>query len=347
MPRRGRDLSRVTLRRKGRMPTWLSVTWRVGFTVGLVVLAITVHWIERDGLRDNYDGSVSLLDVVYFTMISITTTGYGDITPVSNQARLFDALIVTPIRVFIVLIFLGTAYSLFIRRTWDRWRMALIQHNLRDHIIIAGYGETGSRAVEELLARGVDAAYIVVVDRNEAVLETPRAMGCAIIDGDATRDETLAAVRIDRARALIISAGIDDTSILVSLTARHLAPDIRISISIKNGDNELLARQAGATTVINPVNFAGLLLAGSSEGEHIADYLADLASSDGRVRLGQRAVRLDELDKPLSAIESGLGVRMYRQGKPFGFWEAEARSLRLGDIIVEILPTVGREAETS
>src|SRR3546814_4873555 len=97
-----------------------------------------------------------------------------------------------------------------------------------------------------------------------------------------------------RARAIIVSAGSDDTSILITLTARHLAHDIPISVTVRNSDNELLARQAGATTVINPVSFAGLLLAGSTHGEHIADYLADLATSSGRVQLAERMIGPDE-----------------------------------------------------
>src|SRR3546814_18412312 len=98
-------------------------------------------------------------------MFSVTTTGYGDIAPVSDQARLFDALIVTPIRIFAVLIFLGTAYSFVFKRTWDRWRMAIIQRNLHDHIVVAGYGTSGNQAVDELIARGTDASCIVEIGR--------------------------------------------------------------------------------------------------------------------------------------------------------------------------------------
>src|SRR3546814_19472620 len=95
-----------------------------------------------------------------------------------------------------------------------------------------------------------------------------------------------------------VSAGSDDTSILITLTARHLAHDIPISVTVRNSDNELLARQAGAPTVINPVSFAGLLLAGSTHGEHIADYLADLATTSGRVQLAARLTGPDEHGKP-------------------------------------------------
>jgi voltage-gated potassium channel len=335
----------VTLRRKSPLPIWAQLAWRATLVVGLLVFAISVHWFERDGLKDNLDNQVSFLDVIYFTMISITTTGYGDIVPVTPQTRMFDALIVTPIRIFFVLIFIGTAYTFVFRRTWDKWRMEKLQKNLCDHIVVAGFGTSGSEAVDELLALGVKAEDIVVIDANEEALERAESLGCAVLEGDATRDKTLQAVRVQTARSMIISAGRDDTSILMTLTARHLAPKLPISVAVRNEDNELLARQAGATTVINPVSFAGLLLAGSTHGEHIADYIADLASSSGRVRLAQRVVSGDECGQPLSALARGLGVRIYRDGRPYGFWEPEARSLMAGDCIVEILPTSETERE--
>jgi voltage-gated potassium channel len=317
----------------------------VGLVLGLLLLAVAIHWLEREGLKDSHDGQVSFIDVIYFTMISITTTGYGDIVPISDRARMFDAFVVTPIRIFFVLIFIGTAYTFVFRRTWDRWRMERIQKNLTDHIIIAGFGTSGAEALDELLALDADPTQIVVIDPSEAALERPLSLGCATLEADATRDKTLQAVRVEEAKAIIISAGRDDTSILITLTARHLAPKLKISVAVRNEDNELLARQAGATTVINPVSFAGLLLAGSTQGAHISDYIADLASSHGRVRLAERAILPEECGKPLSALAKGLGVRVYRDGKPYGFWEPEARSLMPGDCIVEILPTSEREAE--
>jgi voltage-gated potassium channel len=345
MRRRGPD--EVTLRRQSRLPVWLQIAWRVGLVLGLLALAIGVHWFERDGLSDSHDGHVSFIDVIYFTMISITTTGYGDIVPVSDRARMFDALVVTPIRIFFVLIFIGTAYTFILRRTWDKWRMERLRKNLCGHVVVAGFGTSGSEAVDELIARGCDPAGIVVVDGDEEALERAKSLGCAVAEADATRDKTLQAVNIGQARAMIVSAGRDDTSILITLTARHIAPNLHISIVIRNEDNELLARQAGATTVINPVSFAGLLLAGSTEGAHLSDYIADLASSNGRVKLAERVITEAECGMPLAALAQGLGVRIYRDGIPYGFWEPEAKALMPGDCIVEILPTTETEAELS
>lgn len=336
------DLRYETLQRNSRTPVWLSIGWRVLFVLALVGIAVGVHWIDRTGLRDNYDGHVSFIDVIYFTMISITTTGYGDIAPVSERARLFDALIVTPIRVFVVLVFLGTAYNFVFKRTWDKWRMKLIQKNLHDHIVVCGFGTSGSESVQELLARGTDAREIVVIDTSPIALERAAACGCAVIEADATRDETLKAVKIDRARNVIVSAGRDDTSILIVLTVRHLADTVPISVLVRAEDNEILARQAGATTVINPVSFAGLLLAGSCHGPHIADYMADLAATDGSVKLTERPVSADEVGKPLAAIGDGIGVRIYRGGEPIPFWHPDARTLEAGDTILAIVRGDGR-----
>ena len=335
----------LRLRRKSRTSPWISLLWRVALVIGLLVFVVAVHWFEREGIRDNHDGHVSFVDVIYFTMVSITTTGYGDIVPISDHTRTFDALVVTPIRIFFVLIFLGTAYQFVLRKTWDKWVMAQIQKRLQDHIILVGYGTSGREAVDELIARGTEPHCIVVIDIDPSAVEAAEAVGCTVLEGDATRDETLQAVQVSRARVLIVAAGRDDTTILVCLTGRHMAPDLKITAAVLAEDNELLARQAGATTVINPVSFAGLLLAGSAQGPTIADYIADLASSHGRVRLAERDARPEEYGSPLSAITTGLGVRVYRDGRPIGFWEAEAREIRQGDRIIEIVPSVAREMD--
>ncbi len=345
--RKSRNISDyLTLRRRSSLPIWLDIAWRVLFVLGLIGMAVAVHWFDRNGLQDSYDGDVSFLDVVYFTMISITTTGYGDIVPVTERARMFDALVVTPIRIFVVLIFVGTAYNFVFKRTWDNWRMKIIQNNLHDHIVIAGFGTSGREAVQELIARGTKPEEIVVVDPFDEALAQAEKLGCAVINGDATRDVTLMNVKISRARSMIVSAGRDDTSILIVLTARHLAYHLPISVSVRAADNEMLARQAGATTVINPVSFAGLLLAGSCEGAKISDYLSDLASATGRVKLVQRTVDEDEVGLAMKDIvKEGLGVRIYRDNNMYGFWEDEAKKLEAGDIIVEIMPGNGSEKD--
>jgi voltage-gated potassium channel len=311
----------------------------------LIFIVVMAHWLDRDGLVDNHDGKISFLDVVYFTMISITTTGFGDIAPVSDRARLVEAVIVTPIRFAVIFIFVGTAYNFLIKKSWETWRMARIQERLTGHIVALGFGVSGAQAVEELIARGADPEAIVVLDPDPKRLAQAEAFGCNVMQGDATRDQTLMALQIDRAGAVLVSAGRDDTSILIVLTVRHLAPEVPISVVVRAEDNETLARQAGADNVINPVRFTGLLLAGSAEGAHVAEYLADLASVSGRVQLLERPAKPDEIGRPLDQLASGgKGLRIYRDGVAIGFWEPAAREIRAGDMIVEIMPTCAIES---
>jgi voltage-gated potassium channel len=298
---------------------------------------ITIHWIERDGLRDNHDNHVSFVDVIYFTMISATTTGFGDIVPVSERARLFDAFVVTPARIFFILILAGTAYTFVLKNTWNRWLMRIIQRNLHDHIVIAGHGVSNAKALEELLARGQDARRIVVIDTNQESLQRASECGVAVLEGDASRDETLQAARLDRAKALLVSAGRDDSNILIVLTARKLAPNLKISVTIRESDNEDIAKQAGADTVINPVSFSGLLLASSLQGPHRAEYLADLASTDGEVMLRERIVEPHEVGRSPDEICTGQAVRLIRDGRPHGPRDVMFAKLQLGDRVLEII----------
>lgn len=332
------------LRRAIKVPVWADAGIRLSAALGLVAIVVLIHWSDRSGLVDHHDGHVSFLDVVYFTMISITTTGFGDIAPVSDRSRMIEAVIVTPIRFAVIFIFVGTAYNFLIKHSWEKWHMKRIQQRLDGHIVVLGFGISGSQAVSELIERGTAPDRIVVMDPDTDRLECAEALGCNVIEGDASRDETLVAVRIDRAASVLVSAGRDDASILIVLTVRHLAPEVPISVVVRAEDNENLARQAGANNVINPVRFTGLLLAGSAKGSHIADYLADLASVSGRVQLVEREALPEELGRPLDALASGgRGLRIYRNGVPIGFWEDGARAIQPGDVIVEIAPTCAAE----
>ena len=328
------------LRRAVSLPVWGDLGIRLGLALFLIFFVVMVHWWDREGLVDNLDGHVSFSDIVYFTMISITTTGFGDIVPITDRARLVEAWIVTPIRFAVFFIFVGTAYNFLIKRSWEKWRMARIQEKLSDHVVVLGYGVSGSEAVDELVERGRDPATIVVIDPSEERLAVAEALGCNVMAADATRDDTLNAVRVGAAQRVLVSAGRDDTSILMVLTVRHLAPDVPISVVVRAADNELLARQAGASNVINPVRFTGLLLAGSARGAHISEYLADLASVSGRVQLVERPARPEEFGKSITELSSGgTGLRVYRGGDALGFWEPACQILEEGDVIVEIVPT--------
>jgi voltage-gated potassium channel len=324
-------LQRQTLR------SWHGLAMRIALAIALIGLAFALLWFDRGGLRDNIDGHLTFSDVIYFTMITITTVGYGDIIPISERARLIDAFLITPIRVFLWLIFLGTAAEFLVKRSWENWRMRTIQQTLRDHVVLAGFGSSGQNAMAELLAAGTDVGKIVVIDPNSESIEVAKGLGVATIRGDATRDDVQKAVHIARARSLIISCGRDDTSILTVLTARQLAPEVRIAVAIRNADNEDLAKQAGASVVVNPVSFTGLLLAASSQGEHVAEYLSDLITTPGNVKLRERLATDEEIGQSLKDVSGGRAVRLYRGKKILCPWDPGPPQVQSGDQILEVV----------
>lgn len=215
--------------------------------------------------------------------------------------------------------------------------MRRIQQKLTGHTIVCGFGVSNRQAVCELILRGCDCERIVVIESDDEALAEAEAIGCTVLKGDATRDQILRDARIDSARAVLVSAGRDDTSILIVLTVRALSKTVPVSLVIRNADNESIAHAAGASTVINPVSFTGLLLAGSTHGAHVADYLADLASVDGRVSLQERKATAADIGRPLRSITTGLGVRLYRGGEPHGVWDEESQAIEADDMIVEIV----------
>lgn len=335
-PRKARGFGPV-LSQPATLSLSASLALRVALVLALFAIAVGGHWIERDGLKDQIDGHISFTDVLYFTAVTVTTVGYGDIVPVSDAGRLFDTFVVTPIRLFVWLIFIGTAYGFFLERGWKQVRTRMTQRSLHNHIVVCGYGTSGAAAVDELIGQGVNCDCIVVIDRDASRIDAANDAGAIGIVGDATHDAVLATACVARAARVIVAPSRDDAAALIVLSARRLAPNARISVAVRSAENEDLLHQAGADAIINPVVLGGHLLARAATNGHAVDYIKDLAAAEGRVALCERGVRAEEVGKPLAAITTGLGVRIIRRGTAIGWFDPGAQALEAGDIIVEIV----------
>ncbi|MDP2382806.1 MAG: potassium channel family protein [Nitrospirota bacterium] len=341
--RRGQSEPRVIVTPNAWSPTRTLAT-RLGLTALLFFLVFSLLWWDRDGLRDQIDGEVSFTDVVYFTMITVSTVGYGDIVPVSTRARLIDALIVTPIRFGIWFLFLGTAYQLILRKYMEGYRMAKLQGTLDRHIIICGFGHTGLSTTKELLSRGTRADQIVVVDRDEERVQLAGSLGVAAFQADATHEAVLREAIIDKAKAIIIAAGRDDSSALMLLTARHLNSNVRIIVSAKNEENVKLFKQGGADTIVSPATFGGYIIAAAVDHGHMVHYLDDLLTAGGRVGLIERTVRPDEIGITPANLKPDVLLRLYRGSTILSLSELDQiGQLQAGDILV--LLTSGKKSD--
>ncbi len=327
----------VILQRAPLLSVWQSLAVRALAVLLLVGIALAGHWVDRAGLKDNVDGEISFIDVVYFTAITVTTVGYGDIVPVTPQSRMFDTFVVTPIRIFVWLIFLGTAYNFILRNSWDKIRTRMMRDKLTGHMILCGFGAGGEFAARELIRSGTAPDQIVVVDPQADRVDLALSLGLIAIQGDATSNQTLDAANIACASSVLVSTSRDDAAALVVLSARQLNPHVVISASVRAQENEDLIHQAGATFILNPVRLGGQMLARSATARQAVEYMADLASADGRVMMRERVATQAEIGMRLNALSTGLGTRIVRGGQSIGFWEGDKTIIQPGDVLVEIV----------
>src|SRR3954452_13237452 len=94
---------------------------RVAAAVALILGAVAVIYANLGGYRDDNQDGLTLLDCFYYAVVSLSTTGYGDITPVTEAARLVNVLVITPARVLFLIILVGTALEVLT----DRYRNSL------------------------------------------------------------------------------------------------------------------------------------------------------------------------------------------------------------------------------
>ena len=181
----------------------------------------------------------SVLDAAYMTVLTLTTVGYEEVHPLSSGGRVFSIfLMVTGVGVAMYAV---TAiarrvveegvFREFLRRRRMRTRMA----GMREHVIVCGYGSVGRQVAATLAREEVDA---VVLDRDPQVAEELAEQGLPYVQGDATRDEALAAAGVTRARALVAATGNDSDNVLITLSARALNPSLTIVSRTGLGENE-------------------------------------------------------------------------------------------------------------
>jgi len=120
---------------------------RLGIAAGLVLIVSVITYLDREGFRDGSGGEIDALDALYFGAVSVTSTGYGDITPVSDGARLVNVLVVMPAGVLFLVILVSTTLEVLADRTRTHYREQRWRKTLRDHIIVCGYGVKGQAAI--------------------------------------------------------------------------------------------------------------------------------------------------------------------------------------------------------
>jgi len=312
---------------------------RLAFVLLLIAITILVLWSDRDGLNDNaHPGRpLTLLDVSYYTVVTLTTVGYGDIVPVSRRARLIATVLITPIRIAVLILFIGTAYELAIQRYREAYQMRRLRNRLSGHIIVCGYGVKGHATVAELLSFGCRPRDIVIIDSDPDTAEDAASEGIASLRGDATSEAALRAAVIEKAATVIVDVDRDDTAVLICLTAKNLNSAVRIVAAAKEAENVPLVYQSGADVVVAPPIAGGRLLAIATRLTHAPRLIDDILTFGRGLDVGERPVAPAEAGRTASDLPDLAGklvIGAYHAGRIITFAELPGLPLQAGDVLV-------------
>ncbi|MCX8554056.1 MULTISPECIES: potassium channel family protein [Mycolicibacterium] len=308
---------------------------RVIYALLVLAAAVLVVYLDRDGYRDAQENEMSLLDCIYYATVSLSTTGYGDITPLTPSARLVNVLVITPMRIAFLIVLIGTTVETLTTQSRQALKIQRWRSTVRNHTIVVGYGTKGRTAVQAMVGDEVAPGDIVVVDENPAALDRARAAGLVTVVGDATKSEVLRLAGAQHAKSIVVATDKDATAVLVTLTAREVAPKAKIVASAREAENQHLLRQSGADSTVVSSETAGRLLGIATQTPSVVEMVEDLLTPDAGFAISEREVEVKELGgSPRHLADIVLGV--VRDGQLLRVDAPEVDALAAGDRLLYI-----------
>jgi voltage-gated potassium channel len=315
---------------------------RLVLAVALIVLVALVAYLDRDGYVDPEDDDLSVLDAFYYSTVSITTTGYGDIRPVSDSARLLTTLVVTPARVLFLILLVGTTLEVLAERSREAFRLSRWRRTLNGHTIICGFGTKGRMAAETMIRKGTPPAALLAIDPRPDARARATGMGLAALAGDASTTDVLREAGVEQAAAVVVAVDRDDAAVLVTLTARELNADATIVAAVREEENAHLLHHGGAQSVITSSGAAGRLLGVATSEPKVTEVLEDLLSVGEGLDIVERPVGPGDAGRLEHVQGSALVVAVIRDGELLRFDDPGAQQVREGDRLVCLCSMSGK-----
>lgn len=334
-PRSWRDVALVSLpQRQGRSPV-RELLRRIVMAMLLLVASTMIIWFDRGSYVDNVAGDgVSFIDALYYSTVTVTTTGYGDITPLAPHARLINAVLVTPLRIAFLVLLVGTTLEVLANEGRRGMRDSAWRKTMRNHTVVIGYGTKGRSAVATLLRHGISTDKIVVIDDDASAVTSANHDSLAAFLGDATERDLLRRAEITKAREVIITLDRDATAILTVLTVRQLNPRARIVVAVREQDNVPLLRQSGADQVVTSSDAVGRLMGLSSVNPHVGAVMEDLLSSGEGLEVLERQITADEVGLSPQQIQGERVLAVVRNDTLRRYFDSTVSTLQAGDRLV-------------
>ena len=253
----------------------MEVVNRIKLSILTMILLILIY-----ALVMMYLEGLSFTNALYFSIVTISTVGYGDITPTTELGKVVSSIYIL-CGVGIGLYALGNVAEFFVSgyfKKTDRMRkMEKRIKNLKDHYIICGYGKCGRVVTKKLRRSG---AKYVVIDINEKILEEEleNNPNFNYIVGDATHDEVLIKAGIKKAKGLISAVSRDSDNVYITLSAKRLNPNVFVVAKAEEKVSMDKLLIAGADRVVSPYVIGGLRMAALALKVDILDFISTFMS---------------------------------------------------------------------
>ncbi len=217
-----------------------------------------------------------LVDAIFMTAISLTTTGYGEIHPLTPAGKLFTIfLLLFGVGLFVYAI--GTLSEAVveghIEGYFKKRKMTKTITALRNHFIVCGYGRIGRVIAETITSGGPP---VVVIEKDPIAIKELEKTGILYVEGDATQEDILREAGIERSRGIVCVLHSDADNVYTTLTARSLNPGGLIVARASDEKSERRIMQAGADQVISPYQIGARRMALAILKPTVTEFL-DLA----------------------------------------------------------------------
>ena len=312
-----------------------AVIARVAIATALLLATTLIVYLGRHGYIDaaRPGRPLRLVDALYYSTVSLSATGFGDIVPVTTAARLVNTFVLTPIRVAFLIVVVSTTIEVFAEQTRRGWRIFWWRSKLTGHTVLVGYGTKGRSTLATLRGAGIAGSSVVIVDSSPDVIAEANEAGLTGVTGDATRAAVLDAAGTREAACLVVAVGRDDSAVLITLTGRQLNPAMTIVAEVKESENESLLQQSGADQVVVSADTAGRMLALSTIEPAASAVLSRLAGRN--LGLIEWPAGPAEIGRP--AVDSRAGtIAVVRGSSVLALDDPRAGQIEPGDRLVRV-----------
>jgi voltage-gated potassium channel len=333
-----KQLRRSPLLKLGDSPG-KAIGLRILFAIGLLLIVTTITWVDGASYSDSQgDDPLTFIDALYYSTVTVTTTGYGDIVPATQEARLLTTIVVTPIRVLFLILLVGTTLQVLADQSLFNRRRRKWQKSLTGHTVICGFGIKGRSALLYLSNHDPD-QLAVAIDESEEALEAANDAGAGGIRGSSLETETLRAAGVESAAKVIVALNSDDDSVVTVLRVKELNPSVKIVASCREQKNEELLFSSGADEVIVSSSSAGRILGMAAQAPDAARIVNDLLTFGDGLDINERLVAAP--GEPLETAADQTAIAVIRAAAVLRPGQEGTQPLEPGDRVIFIDSNTG------